>query len=489
MAVRNDWSGHTFEHPPGRVPIAGDARHLRTGTPLSNVMRLAPAMGDIFEIRVFGQKFVFVQGAELAAELCDERRFRKALSPALEALREFVGDALFTADDGEPNWQRAHDLLMPAFTKEAMRGYHDTMLATAREMFAVWDAGPGPVDVTADMTRLTMETISRTAFSRDFGSFTSRQVHPFVRAMIAALTTGMRKSSLGTVPGGKRIARRIDAHNAHHLAYVDRLVDDLITERRAGGKEHGDLLDLMLTTAHPETGERLDDVNIRHQILTFLVAGHETTSGALSFSLYYLSRHREVLERAQAETDAILGADPDAEPTFEQVPKFRYLRRVLDEALRLWPTAPAFARSPRADTMLAGAYPMTPDDWALIILPLTHRDARVWGGDAERFDPDRFLSANSRGRAKNVYKPFGTGERACIGRQFALHEALLVLARILHRYEISGDPAYDLDIDERLTVVPKGFALELRRRFPVPVDRQGGGDGGDIRAGRCPTAH
>lgn len=489
MAVRNDWSGHTFEHPPGRVPIAGDALHLRTGSPLSNVMRLAPTMGDIFEIRVFGQKFVFVQSAELAAELCDESRFRKALSPALEALREFVGDALFTAHDGEPNWQRAHDLLMPAFTKESMRGYHATMLETAREMFDVWDGVDGPIDVTADMTKLTMETISRTAFSRDFGSFTSREVHPFVPAMIAALTTGMRKSSLDTIPGGKRIARRIDAENAEHLAYVDQLVDDLITDRRASGKECGDLLDLMLTTAHPQTGEKLDDVNIRHQILTFLVAGHETTSGALSFSLYYLSRHPDVLAKAHAETDAILGQDPDAEPTFEQVPKFRYLRRILDEALRLWPTAPAFSRSPREETMLAGKYRMTPEDWALIVLPLTHRDRRVWGEDADQFNPDRFLPQNSRGRAKNIYKPFGTGERACIGRQFALHEAILVLARILHRYEISGDRDYDLRIDERLTIVPKGFRLELQPRTPSSVERPDRADGDDDRAARCPVSH
>lgn len=469
MALRNAWSGHTFEHPPKRLPIAGDAFHMRTGSPLSNVMQMAPRFGEIFEARVFGQKFVFVQGAELAAELCDETRFRKALSPALEALREFVGDALFTAYDGEPNWQRAHGVLMPAFTKSAMQGYHATMLQTAREMFAVWDGLEGPIDVTADMTKLTMETISRAAFSRDFGSFTSREVHPFVPAMVAALTTGMRKSSLDTMPGGQRIARKIDAENAHHMDYVDRLIDELITDRRTSGEDRGDLMDLMLKTGHPDTGERLEDVNIRHQILTFLVAGHETTSGALSFSLYYLSRHREVLAKAHAETDEILGPDPDAEPTFEQVPKFRYLRRVLDEALRLWPTAPAFARSPRQTTMLADRYLMTPDDWALIMLPLVHRDKAVWGESAEEFDPDRFLPQNSRGRAKNIYKPFGTGERACIGRQFALHEAILVLARILHRYEITGDPGYDLRIDERLTIVPKGFRLELTPRTPSTV--------------------
>lgn len=485
--VRNAWS-QTFEHPSGRLPIAGDARQLRDGTPLRKVMRLAPEFGEIFEIKVFGQKFVFVQSAELAAELCDEKRFHKALSPALAALREFVGDALFTAYDGEKNWQRAHDILMPAFSRDSMRGYHATMLETAAEMFTVWDRLDGPIDVTADMTKLTMETISRCAFSRDFGSFTSREVHPFVPAMVAALTTGMRKASLDTIPGGKRIARKIDEENADHMAYVDELVDGLISDRRAGGEERGDLLDLMLRTEHPESGERLSDLNIRHQILTFLVAGHETTSGALSFVLYYLSRNPSALAAAHAETDTILGDDRDAEPTFEQVPKFRRLRRVLDEALRLWPTAPAFARSPREETMLAGKYRMRPDDWALVMLPLTHRDPAVWGEDAEEFNPDRFLSENSRGRAKNIYKPFGTGERACIGRQFALHEAILVLARILHRYELVGDPDYELKIEERLTIVPRGLRLRFVPRTPASAGHEpapSGDGGGD----RCPIAH
>ncbi len=466
--VKNDWGGQKFPHPPGRRPIAYDALNLRTGTPLANVMRMGADLGPIFEIRVFAQKFVFVTDAALAAELCDEQRFFKSLPPAVEALREFVGDALFTAFDGEQNWHTAHGILMPAFSKNAMRGYHDTMLETAAEMFAVWDELDEPIDVTADMTKLTMETISRCAFSRDFGSFTSRERHPFVDAMVAALMTGMQKASVDSVPWGKRIARKIDEENRPYREYVDDLVDTMVSERRLTGERHDDLLDRMLYEAHPETGLTLDDTNIRQQVLTFLVAGHETTSGALSFLLYYLSRNPEVLAKAQAETDELLGDDPDAEPTFEQVPHFRYLRRCLEETLRLWPTAPAFARSPRETTTIAAGTEyeavMRPEDWALVILPMMHRDPKAWGPTANKFDPDRFLPENSRGRMKNIYKPFGTGERSCIGRQFAIHEAILVLARLLHRYDITGDPAYELSIDERLTIVPKGLQLKLTRR-------------------------
>ena len=464
--MRNDWSGQALPHPAGRRRVTGDVFLTDPRRPLQSVLAGTTDLGPIFELRVFRQRFVFVTGAVLAAELSDERRFEKALSPALEALRDVAGQGLFTAYTEEPNWRLAHDLLIPAFTKTAMQRYHPIMLRTATELVDRWDEAEGPVDVTGDMTRLTMETISRAAFSRDFGSFSASEPHPFVTAMVTALRSGQRKGSLRTVPFSWVLVRRIERRNAPHRAYVDGLLDDLIASRRAEGDTgQEDLLGIMLNARHPDTGERLDDLNIRHQILTFLVAGHETTSGALSFALYHLSRHPEALARAQAETDAVLGPDRDAEPSFEQVPKFRHLRRVLDESLRLWPTAPGFARTPRDEaTVLSTGHTMRPGDWAIVLLPRVHRDPEVWGPDADEFDPDRFLPERVRERPAHTYLPFGTGERACIGRQFALHEAVLVLAQLLHRYDIAGDPGYELAVTERLTLVPEDFRLRLSRR-------------------------
>lgn len=477
--MSNDWSGQVLPHPPGRHRVGGDFLTAMQGDrrhPLQNMLVLGAGLGPLFEVQLFHQKFALVAGAALTAELCDERRFHKALPPALTALRDFAGDGLFTAYDDEPNWALAHDLLRPAFTREAMQRYHPVMLETVRELFGTWETRDRPVDVSTDMTKLTMETISRTAFSHDFGSFTAAEPHPFVPAMTASLRTSQRKGNLRAIPGARLLARRLDRRVAPHHAYVDQLIDELIAERRApGAGEHEDLLGIMLNSAHPETGARLDDLNIRHQILTFLVAGHETTSGALSFALYYLSQDPTVMQRAQAETDEILGPDPDAEPTFEQVPKLRYVRRVLDEALRLWPTAPGFARSPLERTVLGTGHTMEPDDWAIVLLPAVHRDPAVWGDDAESFDPDRFLPDQARRRPAHSYKPFGTGERACIGRQFALHEAVLVLARVLHRYDLEADPAYSLSITERLTLMPQGFELRLRNRAPAPSYDVAGG--------------
>jgi unspecific monooxygenase len=248
---------------------------------------------------------------------------------------------------------------------------------------------------------------------------------------------------------------------------LERTVDDVIAARRAGATpETPDLLDRMLHTAHPDTGARLDLVNIRRQIITFVVAGHETTSGALSFALYYLTANPRAMARAQAEVDDLWGSD-EPEPAFTDIAKLRYVRAALDEALRLWPTVPAYLREARADTVLGGRYRMRQGDWALVLLPQAHRDPKVWP-EPDQFDPDRFAPGQAKTRPPHVYKPFGTGQRACIGRQFALHEAVLTLGLLLHRYDLSPSDTYRLQIAETLTLKPRGFQLQPRRRNRSP---------------------
>ncbi|MDL9936480.1 cytochrome P450 [Gordonia sp. ABSL1-1] len=465
FGIHNSWSGQKFPHPGRRRPIIGDVQVSDPRNPILSILRLGAELGGIYELKVFRQKFVFVASADLTAELCDETRFCKTLPPAIGALREYGGDGLFTAYNDEPNWQLAHDLLMPAFARASMQRYHDIMLTTSQELIDYWDRLPEQrVDITRDMTKLAMETLSRAAFSHDFGSFTSERPHPFVGAMVRALETGRRRGGLRAAPGGKLLGNYLTRRIADDHDYANALIDELVAERIEDTSQH-DLLGIMLNVRHPESGERLTPLNIRYQILTFLVAGHETTAGALSFALYFLSENPDCLALAQQETDEILGDDPDAEPTYEQVAKFRYIRRCLDESLRLWPTVPAFSRRPVSDTVLGGRYPMRTSDWALIMLGQVHRDPAVWE-DPETFDPDRFLPDEIKKRPAHSYKPFGTGMRACIGRQFALHESVLVLARLIHRYDLTPDPDYVLRVHERLTMVPGKLHLTLTHRVP-----------------------
>ncbi|MGH3758411.1 cytochrome P450 [Actinophytocola sp.] len=453
-------------HRPGRLPVIGDLIGADVRTPLQDTVRIGKTLGPIFTRKFLGLELVFVSGVDLVAELNDETRFGKYVGLGLKHLRALGGDGLFTAHTNEPNWRLAHDILQPAFHAEAMRGYHPIMLDVARELVASWDAATGPVDVSADMTRLTLETIGRAGFGYRFGSFERTEPHPFVAAMIRAL----RFAQLSNVPLPlvRRMVASSKRQNRADLALMTGLVDEVIETRRRSGEDSRDLLGLMLSEGHPETGEKLDPVNIRNQAITFVVAGHETTSGALSFALYYLTRHPELLARAQAEVDAVWG---DREPEFAEVAKLRYVRRVLDEAMRLWPTAPGYEREARADVLLGGRYRMREGDWVIVPLPLLHRDPAAWGPDAESFDPDRFEPAAVRKRPAHAYKPFGTGERACIGRQFALHEAVLALGMVLQRYELEPDPDYRLEIVESLTLKPSGFTLRPRVRTDSTLGR------------------
>ncbi|MGA9492889.1 MAG: cytochrome P450 [Mycobacterium sp.] len=446
-------------HPPHRVPILGDVLGLNPRTPFQSSLPQTRKLGPISARKIFGTEMIAVSGLDLVTDVHDESRFGKYVGHHLAPLRPIIGEGLITVETDHPNWRLAHDILMPGFTREAMQGYHSVMLTVIRELLDRWDgvaASGRKVNVTDDTTRLALETIGRAGFGYRFGSFERRRPHPFVSAMNRML----QYANWSTVPPLARLVRPLLLRSG---AVMARIVDDVIRARRDGaGAGANDLLDLMLNATHPTTGRKLDPDNIRQQVITFIVAGHETTSGALSFALHYLTQNPDVLARAKAEVDAVWGDSDDPAPVYTDVAKLRYVRAVLDESLRLWPTAPGYLRVARKDTVLGGRYRIKKGQWVLVVLPLVQRDPQVWP-DPERFDPDRFASGRAKNRAHS-YKPFGTGQRACIGRQFALHEAVLTLGMILHRYDLTPDTSYRLRVSESITLKPQGFRLRLRKR-------------------------
>ena len=440
-------------HPGRRLPLIGDVLSFDADTPSQSAMKLAQ-LGPVFEFRFLGARYVVAAGSDAVAELNDESRFCKHVGPDIEALRLLGGDGLFTAYNDEPNWQKAHDVLMPAFSQQSMRRYHAIMFDVADELTARWDERQ-IVDVSADATRATLETIGRCAAGHPFGAFDSEEPHPFVEHMVAGLKGADRVGVLRQTFLPRWFARRAERRVLVHAAAMHRIADEIVAERlREGPGRHDDLLELMLQSD-------LEPANIRYQLINFLVAGHETTSGALSFALYFLAQHPEIADRARAEIAEVWGEQQ--RPDFELIAKLRYVRRVFDEALRLHPTVPGYYRAARDDTLLAGVHPMRKGDWVLALTMTLHRDPR-WGDDPDAFDPDRFAPENVKARPAGLYKPFGTGPRSCIGRQFALHEAVLLLAVLLRRYELIPDPDYELQVAERLTLMPKDFHLTLRRR-------------------------
>jgi len=450
---------------PPRTLLLGNLLALGTTTPIQDMMRLAREYGPIYWLDMMGKPVVVVSGFSLVDELCDESRFDKSVKGALRRLRAFAGDGLFTAYTQEPNWSKAHNILLPNFGSRAMQGYHPMMVDIAEQLALKWERlnADDEVDVTHDMTSLTLDTIGLCGFGYRFNSFYRDTYHPFVHAMIGALGASMETRGL---PLESVIRRDRERQLRSDIRYMNEMVDRIIRERRESGDtgDRPDLLSCMLSGVDRKSGERLDDLNIRYQVITFLIAGHETTSGLLSFATYFLLQNPAVLARAQEEVDRVLGPDPSVPPTYAQVGQLTYLGQVLKESLRLWPTAPVFALSPYRDTTIGGVYMMKKPYQIIVLTPMLHRDPTVWGEWADVFDPDNFTREAEHRRPGNAYKPFGNGQRACIGRQFALQEATLVLGMILQRFVLVDHTRYRLALKETLTVKPDGFRIRVRRR-------------------------
>ncbi|MEV6657290.1 cytochrome P450 [Nocardia fluminea] len=450
-------------HPRFRLPLLGDILTTDFAKPCQRLAQQARELGPVFEQKLFGYPAIIVTGVEAVDEVNDESRWEKHVGHALTKLRPLAGDGLFTAYNSEPNWAKAHTILAPAFTKPAMANYHGAIIDTVRELTDVWSAAPEWIDVPATTNKLTFEIIARAGFSHSFGSLSDSTSGSFVEAMVRELAYANRRTDV--IPLFDKFFRRDDRdRHIADLRHAHAVVDDIIEARRvAPHREYRDILDLMLDSVDPETGERLDTLNVRNQILTFLVAGSETSANTIAFALHYLSIRPDIAASVRAELDERWPTTEFPEICYDDVAKLRSLRRVIDETLRLWPTGPGYFRRAKRDTTLSGRYRFAKKDWVLVLLLAAHRDP-AWGPDADQFNPDRFLPDNIRGLPPRVYKPFGTGPRACIGRQFAHHEIAVTLAALLHQFDLEPDSEYNLDVRETLTLKPAGLRLRAHRR-------------------------
>jgi cytochrome P450 / NADPH-cytochrome P450 reductase len=452
---------------PPETFLLGHLLTLSADNTVQDLIRLARELGPIFRLEIRGRVAIIVSGFELVDELSDEKRFDKAVRGALKIVRGFGGDGLFTAKTSEPNWSKAHNILLPNFSHKAMLSYHPMMLDIAEQLVLKWERlNPGEdIEVTRDMTSLTVDTIGLTGFDFRFNSFYHDKEHPFVGAMADAL--GITMDKLRDVPGESLIRSSRDRQLQDDIRTMNETVDRIIKDRRASGEDNSgkaDMLSCMMTGVDRKTGEQLDDLNMRYQVITFLIAGHETTSGLLSFAIYALLKHPEVLAKAYDEVDRVLGSDLSARPTYAQVNQLQYITQILKESLRLWPTAPAYGIAAKEETIIGGKYKIKPQHNISILLPMLHRDKSVWGEDAELFNPDNFTPEAEAKRPANAFKPFGNGQRACIGRQFALHEATLVLGMMLQRFKLIDHTNYELKIKETLTMKPDNFKIRVRLR-------------------------
>lgn len=456
-------------HPPRKF-IVGNLPQIAGKDTMTKMIQLGYDYPfPLLELKVLNIELIFVFSHRLAKELLSQdEKFPKHIDVPVEHLREITGDGLFTAYDNEPNWHKAHNILTPGFAQRSIRGYVPAMKKICDELLDCWAEVPEGdyLNLSAEMTKLTFETIGVCGFDYRFGCFESEQPHDFIPAMLFALEEAITRARMP--PFLLPLRFKANALQKKYLAYTDNLIDSIIKKRKenpVGNSSKFDLLSLMLNAKDKATNSKLSDENIRYQIYTFLVAGHETTSGLLSFTFYLLLKNPDWLAKVYEEIDGVWGADDAYNVSHRDLPKFRIIKQVLLETLRLYPSVPMInVAATEATTIGEENYPIAAHKSCLIWTYHLHRDPAVWGENAEEFNPDHFLPENIAKRDPYAFRAFGNGKRACIGRQFAMTEATLAVATILQRYQLEIDPTYKMELDETITLRPKSIHVRLKKR-------------------------
>ncbi|KAJ0269893.1 hypothetical protein COL940_012108 [Colletotrichum noveboracense] len=444
----------TVEIPePPRVPLLGNVTDIDMEYPLGSV-------------DILGQKLVWVNTHALVNEICDDKRFKKSIEGDLEMskiLREAVHDGLFTSKGvEEENWGVAHRVLMSAFGPLSIRGMFDDMHDIAAQLAMKWarHGSSTPIPIGEDMTRLTMDTVALCSMGFRFNSYYREETHPFITAMYAVLKEAGDKG-LRVLP--QVFYKKQDKKFKQNINMLRTTAREVLETRRwdpTGANGRKDLLTAMLNTTDPVTGRKMTDDSIIDNLITFLVAGHETTAATFAFTMYWMIKRPEEYRKVQQEVDSVVGDGPIR---LEHVSKLKYLSAVLRETLRFSAPIPGFGREAMKDEIIGGKYPVKAGEMIVANLAKSHFDPAVYGDDADEFKPERMLDENFDRLMKefpNCWAPFGTGMRGCIGRAFAWQEMLLALAVLFQNFNfVAHNPNYDLKVAQTLTIKPKDFYI------------------------------
>ncbi|KIX92788.1 uncharacterized protein Z520_11451 [Fonsecaea multimorphosa CBS 102226] len=456
---------------PRALPIIGNLLDIweDRAIPIRGLERFAGIYGPIYQITVNGKRRIVCSSARLLEEMVDERRFVK-IPPA--SISERPGPkGLFAARNEDPDWGQGHRILMPAFAPLSVLEMFTDMKDIANQLILSW-ARKGPENrilATEDFTRLTLDTIALCTMSYRFNSFYQDTMHPFVQAMNLLFSENTAKTSRPSFI--QSLLFKTNAETAQARKVLVETGKSIIESRKANPVDKKDVLNTMIYGKDPKTGEVMRDALIIEQMITFLIAGHETTSGLLSFATMQLLKNPDTYLKAQKEVDEVIG---NRSIEASDISKLKYLNAVLRETARLTPTVPVLQKQinpaivHQIVTVDNGKYRIEANDNIVILLGKAQKDPKVWGDTAEDFDPDRMLDENfDRITAEypGCWKPFGNGKRACIGRPFAWQESMLVLAMILQNFDVKlDDPNYKPAIKQALTIKPDDLYIRVTPR-------------------------
>jgi cytochrome P450 len=407
--------------------------------------------GDIVRIRILFWPAYLVNHPDGVKRVLQEnqRNYHKDLYP-YKILKPLLGQGLVT-NDGE-SWLQQRRLMQPAFHRKRLAVFGTLMTGATVTMLDQWQRfaeRDQPLDVAAEMLRLTLRIAGQALFNIDLSDETLSvgQAVATVNKLLSEYLSAPFPPLTIPTPRSRRLlaARRT----------LDQVVHDVITQRRQQNTDTGDLLSMLLLARDEETGQWMNDQQVRDEVMTLLIAGHETVATALTWTWYLLSQHPEVERRLHNELDEVLGGHL---PTVDHLARLSYTRMVTEEVLRLYPPAWIFGRKAIADDEIGGY--IIPANSTIVLSPyMTHRHPAVWE-HPEVFDPERFAPERSAGRPHYAYFPFGGGPRMCIGNNFALMEMQLILATVAQRYRLHLFPDYPVE--------PEAL-LSLRLRYGLPM--------------------
>lgn len=410
--------------------------------------------GDVVPLRLGPRHGLLVYHPDAIEEVLVTRSRDFVKSPGVRLLGQLLGNGLFLSE-GEV-WLRQRRLVQPAFHRQRVAAYGEVMTAYTVRRLADWKDGDVR-DVHAEMMALTQAIVAKTLFDADVADESyaigqaSNVLMEYFGARLGSVVLQLLPNWLPT-PANLRTRRAIRR--------LDEVVYRMIAARRQSDEDRGDLLSILLHAQDADDGSRMTNQQVRDEVMTLFMAGHETTAVALSWTWYLLARHPDVDARLAEELRTVMG---DRAPAASDLPELRYTEMVVNESLRLYPPAYAVGRQAARPTEVAG-HAVAPG--AIVILPtwVVHRDRR-WFEEPEAFRPERWADDLAHRLPRFAYFPFGGGPRQCIGNGFAMMEAILLLATIAERFRLTLEPGQHVTPTPYVTVRPEpGLRMRLARR-------------------------
>jgi cytochrome P450 len=389
--------------------------------PLEYFTGIAREYGDIAGLHILNFKTIFINHPDLIEEVLVTNARLYTKGRVLRANRHVFGEGLLTSEGDF--WLRQRRLSQPAFHRARIASYASTMVEYTQRMLDGWRSVEER-DAHREMLRLTLQIVGKTLFDADV----ERDAQEVGKSLELLLEIGANFRRTIFVPHW--VPTRANLRVKREVALIERIIYRIIAERRASGRDAGDLLSMLLA-AQDEDGSRMTDKQLRDETITLFLAGHETTASTLSWTWWLLAQNPSAEAKLHAELDAVLG---DRTPTLDDLPKLVYAGNVITESLRLYPAAWGLARLAVEDHEIAG-YPVTKGMGVTMAQWVVHRDPR-WYDAPEEFRPQRWENDLLKRLPRFAYFPFGGGPRQCIGNTFALMEATLILATIARKFRL-----------------------------------------------------